>query len=264
MAFLNVDCFSEVLHMSVNMNVILPQNIEIVNPVNGGHFTPPYPVLYLLHGYNGDHTVWARRTSVERYASDKGIAVIMPAAHLSFYTDMHMGFRYWTYIAEELPKICHDLFPQITTDPAQTFAAGLSMGGYGAFKLGLAFPERFRAVASLSGALDVAAMMERLKAEKPDGANNFYYLYGEKEIRGSENDLFALARKAQAEGKQLPKLYQWCGRQDFLYEDNCRLRDYLRELRADLTYEEGDGDHQWKYWDSGIERVLLWIQEILL
>lgn len=263
MAFLSVDCFSEVLHMSVNLNVILPQNISIDNPVNGGHFTPPYPVLYLLHGYNGDHTVWVRRTSVERYASDKGIVIIMPAAHLSFYTDMHVGFRYWTFISEELPAICHDLFPQITTNPAQTFAAGLSMGGYGAFKLGLALPERFRAVASLSGAVDVAALMDRLQTQNPDEGDGFRYLYGEKEIRGSENDLFALAKRAQEEGKRLPEMYQWCGRQDFLYEDNIRLRDYLQSIGADLTYEEGKGDHQWKYWDSGIERVLIWIQEIL-
>ena len=81
MAFLNVDCFSQVLSMSVNMSVILPQRLDIPNSVNGGSFTPPYPVLYLLHGYNGDHTVWARRTSVERYAADKGIAIVMPAAH---------------------------------------------------------------------------------------------------------------------------------------------------------------------------------------
>lgn len=264
MALLDVDCFSQVLGMSVNIRVILPQRLEIENPVNGGHFTPPYPVLYLLHGYNGDHTVWSRRTSVERYASDKGIAVVMPAAHLSFYTDMGAGFRYWTYIAEELPRICRDLFPQITPDPGQTFAAGLSMGGYGAFKLGLALPERFRAVASLSGAVDVASMVERMKREPGFDPNGiFHSIYGGREIRGSENDLFALAARAAEEGKKLPLMYQWCGRQDFLYRDNLRLRDYLNSLGAELTYEEGEGDHQWQYWDRGIERVLLWIQEIL-
>ncbi len=257
MAFLTVNCFSEVLHMSVNLNVVLPQRLEIINPVNGGHFAPPYPMLYLLHGYNGDHTVWARRTSVERYAVERGIAVIMPSAHNSFYTDGDKGFRYWTYISEELPKICRDLFPQITTEPEQTFAAGLSMGGYGAFKLGLALPERFRGVASLSGALDAAALAERIRRENPDGDSA--QLFGGKEITGSGDDLFALADKALREGKRLPELYQWCGRQDFLYQDNLRLREYMLEAGVRLTYEEGDGDHQWKYWDTGIERVLDWI-----
>lgn len=263
MAFLNVDCFSQVLSMSVNMSVILPQRLDIPNSVNGGSFTPPYPVLYLLHGYNGDHTVWARRTSVERYAADKGIAIVMPAAHLSFYADMKLGFKYWTFISQELPKICHDLFPQLSEAPEKTFAAGLSMGGYGAFKLGLALPESFRAVASLSGAVDVAALMDRMKNQNPEGLSGFEYVYGDSPIAGSDNDLFALAGRAKAEGKKLPKLYQWCGKQDFLYEDNIRLRNYLQKMGVDITYEEADGDHQWKYWDSGIERVLGWIQGIL-
>ena len=263
MAFLTVDCFSEVLHMSVNLSVIHPQNISIINPVNGGQFTPPYPVLYLLHGYNGDHTVWERRTSVERYASDKGIIVVMPAAHLSFYSDMAVGFRYWTFISQELPKICRDLFPHMTADPMKTFAAGLSMGGYGALKLALAFPERFRAAASLSGAVDVAALAERIREEAKGEPNAFDPVYGNRPVRGSGDDLFHLAEEAAQKGGRLPKLYQWCGRQDFLYQDNLRLRDFLTDHGYDLTFEEADGDHQWKYWDTGIERVLEWIQEIL-
>ena len=205
----------------------------------------------------------ARRTSVERYAADKGIAIVMPAAHLSFYADMKLGFKYWTFISQELPKICHDLFPQLSEAPEKTFAAGLSMGGYGAFKLGLALPESFRAVASLSGAVDVAALMDRMKNQNPEGLSGFEYIYGDSPIAGSDNDLFALAGMAKAEGKKLPKLYQWCGKQDLLYEGNIRLRDYLQKMGADITYEEADGDHQWKYWDSGIERVLGWIQGIL-
>lgn len=200
---------------------------------------------------------------MERYAADKGIAIVMPAAHLSFYADMKLGFKYWTFISQELPKICHDLFPQLSEAPEKTFAAGLSMGGYGAFKLGLALPESFRAVASLSGAVDVAALMDRMKNQNPEGLSGFEYIYGDSPIAGSDNDLFALAGRAKAEGKKLPKLYQWCGKQDFLYEDNIRLRDYLQKMGADITYEEADGDHQWKYWDSGIERVLGWIQGIL-
>ena len=138
------------------------------------------------------------------------------------------------------------------------------MGGYGAFKLGLSLPERFGAVASLSGALDVAAMVERMRREPSFDPNGvFRNIYGDREIRGTENDLFALEDKAVREGKQLPRMYQWCGRQDFLYQDNLHLRDYLRSLDADLLYEEGDGDHQWQYWDRGIERVLLWLQEII-
>lgn len=260
MALFNISCFSESLYMSVNLQVIMPQNLRSPVRMNGGHFDKPYPVLYLLHGYNGDHTVWTRRTSVERYAAERGIAIVMPAAHNSWYSDDSTGFKYFTFISEELPRIIHDFFPQISDDPAKTFAAGLSMGGYGAFKLGLALPERFRAVASLSGAVDLAALAQRLEKTNPGALNR---MYAGKQLAGSDEDLFALADKAVKEGKKLPKMYQWCGRQDFLYQDNLNLRDYLKGLGADLTYEEGDGDHQWQYWDTGIERVLGWIDDIL-
>ena len=132
MAFLQVDFFSETFGMSMNMNVILPQEIQVPNPVNGGRFPKPYPVMYLLHGWNGDHTVWERRTSIERYAAQTGIAIVMPAVHLSFYSDMACGLPYWTYLSQELPNVCGQMFPQLSTRREDTWAAGLSMVGYGA------------------------------------------------------------------------------------------------------------------------------------
>ena len=55
-----------------------------------------------------------RRTSIERYAAEKGIAVVMPGVHLSWYTDMKLGFRYWTYVSEELPRLCRMMFPRMS------------------------------------------------------------------------------------------------------------------------------------------------------
>jgi S-formylglutathione hydrolase FrmB len=57
----------------------------------------------------------------------------------------------------------------------------------------------------------------------------------------------------------MPKLYQWCGTEDFLYKANLAFRDCAQKLGYDLTYEEGPGDHQWKYWDEKIQRVLEWL-----
>ena len=58
----------------------------------------------------------------------------------------------------------------------------------------------------------------------------------------------------------MPRLYQWCGKQDPLYQDNCRLRDYLTSQGFPLTWEDSDGDHQWEYWDAKIANVLQWIE----
>src|SRR4030095_358208 len=101
-----------------------------------------------------------RRTSIERYAAARNLAVIMPAVDRSFYQNMERGARYWDFLSEELPDIFRQFFP-LSSKRDDTFAAGLSMGGYGALRLGLAKPEQFAAVASLSGALD---LNERVRA----------------------------------------------------------------------------------------------------
>jgi putative tributyrin esterase len=258
MALLHVNFFSEVLGMSMNMDVILPQSTRGQIGMKGNRKDGKYPVLYLLHGMSDDHTIWQRRTSIERYVSELGIAVVMPTVHLSFYTDMKYGLKYWTFISEELPAICHEFFPNMSDRREDTFAAGLSMGGYGALKLGLCAPETFGAVACLSGALDMASEMKKRNYDDPTGV--FRNIFGSyEEMNGTNEDLMAAAGVLKESGKPLPKIYIWCGTEDFLYEHNLTAKRRLTELGYDLTYEESPGDHQWKYWDEKIQRVLEWL-----
>ncbi|MGF7142326.1 putative tributyrin esterase [Anaerotaenia torta] len=258
MALLHVNFFSEVLGMNMNMDVILPQRTRGQIGMEGSRRDGKYPVLYLLHGMSDDHTIWQRRTSIERYVSEMGIAVVMPAVHLSFYTDMKFGLKYWTFISQELPGICREFFPNISDRREDTFAAGLSMGGYGALKLGLCAPETFGAVACLSGALD---MVGGLRSGQMDNHKElFLNIFGSpEELENSENDLMAAAGRLKESKKPLPKVYIWCGTEDFLYEQNRAAKKRLEELGYDLTYEESPGDHQWKYWDEKIQRVLEWL-----
>ena len=98
MALLHVDFFSDVLGMCAEMDVILPERNRGQIGMEGKRGEGKYPVLYLLHGMSDDHTIWQRRTSIERYAADYGIAVVMPSTQLGWYTDMHIGFPWFTYI----------------------------------------------------------------------------------------------------------------------------------------------------------------------
>ena len=154
------DFFSESLMVGTSITVVLPQETEeqigLIDEVREG----PPPVLYLLHGLSDDHTAWLRYTSIERYAVARGLAVVMPAAGRSFYADEAHGHRYWTYISEELPRVVGQFF-RVSQEPADTFVAGLSMGGYGALKLALTHPDRYAAAACLSGALDLVAFSKR-------------------------------------------------------------------------------------------------------
>lgn len=245
MALIQCDFFSETLQFGTSMNVILPQPARA-----------RYPVLYLLHGLSDDHTTWLRRTSIERYADALGLAVVMPAVHRSFYADMAHGNRYWTFVSQELPTLARGFFP-LSQRREETFAAGLSMGGYGAFKLALSFPERFAAAASLSGALDQAGAMQQVE---PAWRAEMETVYGDlSQVAGSANDVMHLARQLARSAGPRPRLYQCCGTEDFLYDQNLRFRDQARALGLDLTYEEGPGGHDWGYWDRMIQRVLAWL-----
>ncbi len=257
MAFLQVNVYSNVLEMEVLLNVILPQQTKKKIGTDTVGAADDVAVLYLLHGMNGNHSVWERRTSIERYVSDKQLAVIMPSTDLGWYTDTTYDMNYWTFIAEELPEICHELFPQLTTKREKTFAAGLSMGGYGAVKLGLRKPEKFAAIASLSGALTLAeageAFYEIRKQSYWEG------IFGPLEkIKGSDNDLMHLV--TQLDAKKAPRFFITCGTEDPLYPASTYAVEKMQEQQFAVTFEDGPGAHDWDFWDQWIQRVLDWLE----
>lgn len=258
MAFLQVSIYSNVLEMEMSMNVILPQKTEKkVGTATNGRLTD-VPVMYLLHGMGGNHSVWERRTSIERYVADLGLAVIMPSTDLGWYTDTRYDMKYWTFISEELPTICHELFPQLTTKRAKTFAVGLSMGGYGAIKLGLAKPESFGAVASLSGAVNLADRMEDLLAVR--GQKFWEGIFGPfEQVQGSSNDPMFLLDQLVKSGKTPPNIFLCCGEEDLLLYGNKKMASALTSNTIEHTFETGPGNHDWIFWDTWIQRVLAWL-----
>lgn len=257
MALIQCDFASETLGMACSMNVILPQAAPSQVGMGGVSRGGKHPVLYLLHGYSDDHTIWCRRTSIERYVAELGLAVVMPNVHTSFYANLPGGKRYWDFVGEELPAVCRSFFP-LSDRRQDTFAAGLSMGGYGAFKLALNYPDRFAAAASLSGAVLVDATWEQGKDDRdPDF---FVPMFGSLDrFRGTGNDLAWLVRKAVADGVELPALFQSCGRDDFLIEENRGFHRLLEEQGVEHVYQEHPGEHTWGYWDQHIQRVLAWL-----
>ena len=251
-----INLCSDELATRCTVNVLLPQR-KPTDPHD--NYRLPFRVLYLLHGYSDDQTAWQRWTSIERYADGLNLAVVMPAAQNSFYTDMAHGGKFFTFLTEELPTVLHELFP-LSSARADTFVAGLSMGGYGAFKLALSHPDRYAAAASLSGAVDISEVVKRNNdSDNPAWLEQMQNIFGDLEkLMGSPNDLFNLAMKVSQSGSK-PRLFQYCGTEDFLYQDNLRLRDFIRPLGLDYTYEETPGDHSWVHWDRMIQKVLDWL-----
>jgi putative tributyrin esterase len=255
MARVRCDFFSEVLGVGTSMTVLLPQQTSEQIGLPARYAGDPPPVLYLLHGLSDDDTAWTRYTSIERYVAPLGLAVVMPQAGRSFYTDEEHGSRYWTFLSGELPEVCRSFF-RLSDRREDTFVAGLSMGGYGAFKWALREPGRFAAAASLSGALDVDR--RRRDSTRPIDPQVWHTVFGDRPLVGSDDDLFGLL-DAAPDGTRLPAMYVACGTEDHLYDDNVRFVEAARRRNVPVAVELGPGGHEWPYWDAKIQDVLAWL-----
>ncbi len=245
MAFMQVRLSSELMETSTSVQIILPQK----------RATKKLPVLYLLHGYSGDDSNWCRLTSIERYVRNKNVAVVMPAAFNSFYSDLAFGkMKFYSYITQELRSFVVDNFG-ISDEREDNYIAGLSMGGYGAFKIALNNPHRYCAAASFSGCLDVKGVIENAEKDQRFDVN---LVFG-KEVEGSCHDLFYQASRVSKLSEK-PRLYQSCGTEDFLYQDNIAFREHVKSLGFDYQYSEFPGGHEWDIWDSEVKKVIEWFE----
>ena len=257
MALMECSFFSESLGMCVTANVIVPQRTLGQIGLTGRGSAEGCPVLYLLHGMSDDHSIWERRTRIECYAAQYGIAVVMPNAHRSYYNNMPSGLRYWDYISNELPAIIGSIF-KFSTKKEDTFVAGLSMGGFGAIKYALACPEKIAAAAFFSSAVRPAHLLSCIK----DRQSEFEAIFGDlSKIPNSVNDLYFMAEKAKKENTPLPALFMACGTEDFLYNENCLFKKHLEDLEIPFEYREGPGTHEWGFWDARIKDFLEWTDQ---
>lgn len=254
---LHCDFHSPVLRRNTHINVILPTPTEVGQPMPEN-----LKVLYLLHGLHGDETSWLHFSNIERYAYDANIAVVIPGVGNSFYQNMAHGEDFRTYVTEELYTFVQALFP-VSKKREDTFMAGLSMGGYGAFFLGLSCPEKYAAIASFSGAIDVGFRYTPVALKNVPMPFYVDNCFGDPtKIAGSDRDVFALFQKAKEKGI-VPRMYQSCGTADFLYGMNVMANKKLTELGAEITWRETPGiDHVWDFWDSEIRWLLKnWLLE---
>ena len=258
MALIHIGFFSECLGMAVQCDVILPQTASGQIGMAAGVQGDRHPTLWLLHGASDDHTIWQRRTSIERYAAPLGLAVVMPAVQLSSYANMAHGGRFYDYIADELPKKMRTFFP-LSDRREDNFIAGLSMGGAGCLKIGLANPEHYAAIGCLSAG---ASNFRKSNLDNPAWVRRNRMTYGDRALEGTEEDVLGNARRIVSEGRPAPRIFHAVGGDDFLLENARQTRDFFQSIEGnpfDYTYVEAPGAHTWEFWDEHIQHFLAFL-----
>ena len=240
------------LNRAVDITVVLPSVTcpEALGMGDGPatHVLPAkFPVVYLLHGFANNHAQWTGYTNVELYAEERRIAIVNVSAENKAYAKVGAD-DFKRFISEELPEFVTNYFP-ISSKPEETYIAGLSMGGYGAFMHGLTHPERYRAIGAFSAGVHINPATF---AADPMASDQ-----GETD---PEYDVHALARKVAASDVAFPPIYDSCGTEDFLLAPNQAFAAELAELGADVTWVEVSGfGHEWRFWDQQVEAFLDWI-----
>lgn len=214
--------------------------------------------VYILHGGSDDDTLPFRYTNLERYAEKNCVMTVAAQVKDSFYMDTAYGYKYFTFITEELPTVVRSLFAS-SSAREDNFVIGFAMGGNGALALAMRRPDLYSAVVDLSGgigcSIDTEYFFEEMNSIKLPRLQSTFGDLGK--FRGSEYDLGYYAKKNMDEKVDMPKLFMAVGENDFIRDVVRKDRDALRKLGYDFYYEEAPGlGHEWDFWDSYFKKAL--------
>lgn len=247
-----VDFESKLMGRKMPFRVVLPASYS-----TRGEEGRRFPVLYLLHGLTGHFDNWTSRTSVVSYAAAYSLIIVTPEGENGWYTDHLVKEKqeYESYLIRELiPEI--DKRYRTLDRRSHRAIAGLSMGGYGAIKLGLKYPEMFAIAGSFSGAIGATDVTER-DFPGPTG-RTIDEAFGPVDgvIRQANNPFDIVRRAGSDKIKSFPFLYVDCGTEDFLFQSNRDFIQLLVEKKVPHEYRHRPGAHNWQYWDAQVKEFL--------
>lgn len=243
MAFARVNYFSRSLRKASSVSVVFPDDPAVPRP---------YSAFYLLHGLSDDDTIWMRRTSIERYVEGLPLVVVMPDGGRGWYTNAQTGYAYEDDLVKDVVGLIDRTFP-VKAERAGRAIGGLSMGGYGAVKIGLKHHEMFASVNSHSGALAIAHQENRGDDPARPRDLELERIFGQSP-RGGPEDPFAIVEKL--DHGRIPALRIDCGKGDFLLGHNRAFHKHLESMHIPHEYEEFMGVHSWEYWDEHVREAI--------
>ena len=233
-----IDTHSTVMNKTVKAAVILPDDYAE---------TQAYPVVYLLHGYNGHYKRWLEIAPDIKYFSDLyKMIIVCPDAKNSWYWDSPVNpeSMYETYIAKELVEQIDSIYRTIN-NPAGRAITGFSMGGHGALYLALKHQDLFGAGGSISGCVDT---------------RNYHQHWEIKDLLNTERrDEYSIMGMLDVLSPDSLALIIDCGTNDFFYQDHVALHEKLSSKQISHDFISRSGNHNDKYFANAIRYQLLFM-----
>lgn len=238
-----IEVFSKKMGRNIKNLVILPAGYNRQDTIK-------YPVLYLLHGVQADHTSWTKviRKELPDDATKYNMIIVCPNGENSWYLDspVNPASQFETYITKELVESIDNKYKTIPSSPARAIS-GFSMGGYGALRLAILHRDIFGACGSMSGAVDFRPFPKVYKLSAQLGN------YTANKKRWDENVIINMTNKLKP--KTLSIIID-CGFEDqFLYV-NGQLHQAMLNKGIQHEYIVESGGHDRKYWNKAIVKQL--------
>ena len=258
MASGRMEFHAESIMMHTNFAFALANDAPMEEVRDKRHYDRETRNLILLHGLTGTDTDWLYGGLAQDMAIQFNLNVFMPTTGNSFYVDKgYRGANWCEYVGSELIRYISDTF-RIDVNREITMIGGLSMGGYGALHIALAYPETFSACIALSSAMiihEYAENSSRASGVVPR-AMMMDILGDPKKVEASDNNPETQYLKLKQRGAKIPRIYMACGTEDLLIEHNREFASFLKENGADIIFDEGPGVHNWRFWNEYLERGL--------
>ena len=225
----------------VNVVVVLPEDYDKNKETR-------YPVIYLLHGFGGNHTTWALRTkpTLHKIATRDNVIFVCPDGSTSWYWDApkNPAFKYETFVSKELIEFIDKNYRTIASRDGRAIT-GFSMGGHGGLWLGLRHSDVFGSCGSMSGGVDIRPfpLSWKMAESLGDYANN----------EDVWNKHTVINQLNKLNPKNMPSIIIDCGTKDFFYEVNEALHQKMLYMRIPHEYITRPGAHTHEYWNNAVD-----------
>ena len=226
---------------------------EVVLPAGYSGSQERYPVLYLLHGWQGDETNFISLTHLVEDASAYKLIVVTPRAENSWYVNSatRAEARYADYVFQDLIAEVDAHYRTIASPHARAIA-GISMGGYGAMLFSLRHPGAFAFAASISGAFAGPSGIESVMPQLKPSTDDAFGVAGS--TTRTQNDVDTLI--GAVDRTEQPYFFLECGASDPLLSSNRRVVEELSSHGFAYEYHELPGAHTWPFWDAALPTML--------